>query len=309
VAIYINGSMAYDRIMNFGGSFSDSILPDKINIMNVSFMIDRLDEKLGGCAGNIAYNLAVLDVKGVIVSSVGRDFARYEETLAALALPLDGITRCENELTAGAYIITDRSNNQITAFNPGAMRNPALYNFDNLEPDDFVIVSPGNLDDMRRIPRISKEKGTRCIFDPGQQLPVLTGEELIAAISGSYMLICNDYEFELICQKTGKTLEEITNMAKNVIVTLGGKGSRVYNDNSVFMVPPVVPKQIVDPTGAGDAYRSGLLKGLSLRLSVLESARIGSATASFCVETLGTQATFTLDECKKRHQDAFGVSF
>ena len=301
--------MAYDRIMNFGGSFSDSILPDKIHIMNVSFMIDRLDEKLGGCAGNIAYNLAVLGEKGIIVSSVGRDFSRYKEALAALALPLDGITRCEDELTAGAYIITDRNNNQITAFNPGAMRNPAEYALDALGPDDFVIVSPGNLDDMRHIPRICKEKGAKCIFDPGQQLPVLTGEELVAAIRGSYMLICNDYEFELICQKTGKTPEAITGMAENVIVTLGEKGSRVHSGGSATIVPPVAARQVADPTGAGDAYRSGLLKGLCQGLSVLESARIGSTTASFCVETHGTQAVFTADECKKRHADAFGVSF
>ena len=189
---YISGSMAYDRIMNFPGLFSDSILPDKIHIMNVSFMIDRLDEKLGGCAGNIAYGLAVLGEKSVIVSCVGRDFERYENSLGALGLPLDGITRCEDELTAGAYIITDRNNNQITAFNPGAMRHKTGYAFAAAGPGDFMIVSPGGLDDMQRIPRLCKEKGAKCIYDPGQQLPVLTGDDLAEAIAGSYMLICND---------------------------------------------------------------------------------------------------------------------
>ena len=309
MAIYINGSMAYDRIMNFSGSFSESILPDKIHMMNVSFMIDRLDEKLGGCAGNIAYNLAVLGEKGLIVSSVGRDFARYEDALTALALPLDGITRCENELTAGAYIITDENNNQITAFNPGAMRNPAAYAFDAVQPGDFIIVSPGNLDDMRNVPRLCKEKGAKSIFDPGQQLPVLTGDDLITAITGSYMLICNDYEFELVCKKTGKKSDEIVALVENVIVTLGEHGSRIHSGGSTATVSAVTPKQVVDPTGAGDAYRSGLLKGLSMGLSVFESAKIGAATASFCVENHGTQAVFTADECKKRHLDAFGVSF
>ncbi|SBW10317.1 Adenosine kinase [uncultured delta proteobacterium] len=309
MTLYINGSMAYDRIMNFPGSFSDSILPDKIHIMNVSFMIERLDEKLGGCAGNIAYSLAVLGEKPVIVSRVGRDFARYKESLESLGLPLDGITPLEDELTAGAYIITDRNNNQITAFNPGAMRHPAPYSFEKAGPGDIMIVSPGNLEDMRRIPKLCREKGARCIYDPGQQLPVLTGEDLINAINGSYMLICNDYEFELICQKSGKTPEDLLAMAENIIVTLGENGSRVQCGGKTELVPAVAPKRIADPTGAGDAYRSGLLKGLSLGLSVLESARIGSTTASFCVEAHGTQAPFTAEECRNRHRNAFGVSF
>ena len=309
MSIYINGSMAYDRIMNFPGSFSDSILPDKIHIMNVSFMIERLDEKLGGCAGNIAYSLAVLGQKSVIVSAVGRDFERYESSLKSLGLPLEGISRREDELTPGAYIITDQNNNQITAFNPGAMRHPAGYAFDSLGAGDIVVVSPGNLEDMQTIPRVCKQKGAKCIYDPGQQLPVLTGENLVEAITGSYMLICNDYEFELICKKTGKTPEEIAGMTENIIVTLGEKGSRVQSGGKTETVSAVTPKEILDPTGAGDAYRSGLLKGLALGLSVLESARIGSTTASFCVECHGTQASFTAEDCKKRHMNAFGVEF
>ena len=309
MTMYISGSMAYDRIMTFSGSFSDSILPDKIHMMNVSFMVDRLDEKLGGCAGNIAYSLAVLGEKGVIVSCVGRDFERYENALTTLGLPLDGIFRRENELTAGAYILTDKNNNQITAFNPGAMRYSADYPFTTAGPGDIAIVSPGNLEDMHRIPRLCKEKGVKCIYDPGQQLPVLTGDQLVEAIAGSYMLICNDYEFELICTKTGKNAAELLGLAEYIIVTLGADGSRIHKGMASDMVPAVPPKSVVDPTGAGDAYRSGLLKGLSLGLPVLEAAKIGSTTASFCVEIHGTQAPFTAEECKKRHKDAFGVTF
>ncbi|MDL2209444.1 carbohydrate kinase family protein [Desulfovibrio sp. OttesenSCG-928-O18] len=309
MTMYINGSMAYDRIMNFPGSFSDSILPEKIHIMNVSFMIERLDEKLGGCAGNIAYSLAVLGEKGVIVSCMGRDFARYEESLAALGLSLEGITRCEDELTAGAYIITDQNNNQITAFNPGAMRNKAQFAFSSLGPGDIVIVSPGNVEDMQSIPRLCKEKGAKCIYDPGQQLPVLSGDDLSTAIAGSFMLICNDYEFELICSKTGKSPAEIAGMTEYVITTLGENGSRIQKGATTELVPAVSPRRVVDPTGAGDAYRGGLLKGLALNLSVLEAARIGSTTASFCVEAHGTQAPFTATECRQRHHAAFGVKF
>ena len=309
MTMYINGSMAYDRIMNFPGVFSDSILPDKIHMMNVSFMIERLDEKLGGCSGNIAYSLAVLGEKGVIVSCVGRDFDRYEESLKSLGLPLEGIRRCEDELTAGAYILTDQKNNQITAFNPGAMRQSTGYDFNKAVPGDIVIISPGNVEDMRSIPGIAKRKGMRCIFDPGQQLPVLTGQDLIDAITGSFMLICNDYEFELICKKTGKTESDLLGMAEYIIVTLGESGSRVQRGTTTDLVPAVPPRQVVDPTGAGDAYRSGLLKGLALGLPVLESARIGSTTASFCVESHGTQAPFTADECRERHAKAFGAAF
>ncbi len=309
MTMYISGSMAYDRIMNFPGVFSDSILPDKIHGINVSFMIDRLDEKLGGCARNIAYSLAVLGEKGIIVSCVGRDFERYEGALTAYDLPLDGISRREDELTAGAYIITDRNNNQITAFNPGAMRHSAGYAFDVAGPGDIMIVSPSNLEDMQAIPRICKQKGAKCIYDPGQQLPVLSGDQLAEAIAGSYMLICNDYEFELVCTKTGKSAAELLGLTEYIVVTLGEDGSRVQKGAVSNRVPAVPPKSVIDPTGAGDAYRSGLLKGLSLNLPVLEAARIGSTTASFCVEAHGTQAPFTAEGCRKRHQDAFGVSF
>jgi adenosine kinase len=162
---------------------------------------------------------------------------------------------------------------------------------------------------MQAIPRICKQKGAKCIYDPGQQLPVLTGENLVEAISGSYMLICNDYEFELICKKTGNTAEEIAKMTENIIVTLGENGSRVQSGGKIETVLAIAPKEVKNPTGAGDAYRSGLLKGLALGKSVVESARIGSTTASFCVEYHGTQAPFTAEECKKRHMDAFGVDF
>ena len=310
MTMYINGSLAYDRIMNFPGTFSDSILPDKIHILNVSFMIERLDEKLGGCAGNIAYSLALLGEKGVIVSSVGQDFARYEAELGKRGLSLEGISRRDDEFTAGAYIITDTNNNQITAFNPGAMRHEATYTFPSLSKDDIVIVSPTNIGDMQNFPRLTREKGVRCIFDPGQQIPALTGDQLIEAITGSFLLICNDYEFELIAKSTGKTIAELLNMTQYVITTLGEEGSRVQRGDKTEHVPSVKPRKNVDPTGAGDAYRGGLLKGLSLGLSVYESACIGSTVASFCVEGYGTQShSFTLAECRDRHKAAFNKSF
>ncbi|CAK7028708.1 MAG: Adenosine kinase [Desulfovibrio sp.] len=310
MSIYISGSMAYDRIMDFPDSFSDCILPDKIHILNVCFLINRLEEKLGGCAGNIAYSLNLLGEKSTIVASAGQDFAKYEAVLAEWGLTAEGITRYDDEFTAGAYIITDSNNNQITAFNPGAMRHPATYTFKNMTANDIQVVAPTNLADMVNHPRICREKGARCIFDPGQQIPALTGAQLLEAINGSYMLICNDYEFEMICKATGKTLEELLEMTEYVITTLGEEGSRVQTEDSVRLVPAVKARKNTDPTGAGDAYRAGLLKGMSLGLSVVESARIGSTVASFCVEDYGTQThTFTLDECRDRHEKAFGSRF
>lgn len=310
MTLYVCGSMAYDRIMTFPGSFSDSILPDKIHIMNVSFVIDRLEVKLGGCGGNIVYSLSLLGEKGIVVASVGRDFDRYAEAFEQYGLSREGLTVREDEFTAGAYIIADVNNNQITAFNPGAMRNSAEYDFPTLGRDDIVMVSPTNVEDMTRYPRLCREKGARCIFDPGQQIPALTGAQILEAVTGAYMLICNDYELELICKATGKTLAELCNLAQYVVTTLGEEGSRVQQGDRAEFVPAVPVREVVEPTGAGDAYRGGMLKGLSMGLSVLESARIGATVASFCVEQYGTQGhTFTMKEFRERHKAAFGEEF
>ena len=310
MTIYLTGSMAYDRIMNFPGVFSDSILPDKIHDLNVCFLINSLNEKLGGCAGNIAHTLALLGEKGLVVSSVGQDFTRYESVFAAKGLSLEGISRRDEEWTAGAYIITDQSNNQITAFNPGAMRHAAPYTFPRLNAADIMIVSPTNMDDMVNHPRLCREKGVRCIFDPGQQIPALSPDQLLSALHNSFMLICNDYELELIMKATGKTQAEILALAGSLITTLGEKGSRVQADGREYHIAAVAPSRVADPTGAGDAYRGGLLKGLVLGLPLDAAARLGATAATYCVEEYGTQEhSYTLEEFKARHKAAFGADF
>ncbi len=307
MSIYLTGSMAYDRIMNFPGVFSDFILPDKIHNLNVSLLIDRLDEKLGGCAGNIAHSLALLGESPVVVSSVGQDFARYEAVFAAKGLPMEGIARLDDEWTAGCHIFTDRNNNQITAFNPGAMRRPSPYAFPRLGPGDILIVSPTNMEDMAKHPRICREKGARCIFDPGQQIPALTGGQILGAVGDSFLLICNDYELEMIVKATGRTRAELAALAGSLIVTLGEKGSCVREGGVETQIPAVPVGAVKDPTGAGDAYRAGLLKGLVLGLPLVGAARMGATAASFCVECHGTQEhVFTPEEFKSRHAAAFG---
>ena len=307
MSIYLTGSLAYDRIMNFPGKFSDHILPEKIHTLNVCFLINSMVEKLGGTAGNIAYSLNLMGEKPVIVSSVGCDFARYREVMSTWGLSLEGLRDDAEEFTAGAYITTDLSNNQITGFNPGAMRKPSTYTFPRLGGEgDYVVVSPTNVDDMTNHARLCKEKGSRCIFDPGQQIPALNGEQLVEAIAGSFMLICNDYELELISKATGKSRVELTAMTGCLIVTCGDKGSTVYQGATQTPISAVTPRTVADPTGAGDAYRSGLLKGLVQGQNIVEAARLGSACASFCVEQQGTQEhTFTWDELMERHRKHF----
>ena len=313
LAIYISGSLAYDRIMNFPGKFTDSILPDQIHNLNVSFFIDRLEEKLGGNAGNIAYTLALLGENPVIVATAGKDFERYAETLRQRGLSLEGITRLEEELTASAYIMTDQVNNQITAFHAAAMMTPSLYDFPDLNPDeDIALIGPSNPDDMNAHPALYKEKGIRYIYDPAQQLPILTSEQLLACIEGAYLLVGNDYEIQLIMNSTGRSKAELAAMTiKGIVTTLGEKGSLVTDNEAgeEQEVPAVPISKVADPTGAGDAYRSGLIKGLVLGQSLLEAARLGATCASFCIEAPGTQGhDFSLEDFFIRHSKTFGNS-
>ncbi len=307
MSIYLTGSLAYDRIMTFPGKFEEHILPEKIHTLNVCFLIESVVEKLGGTAGNIAYSLVLMAEKPVIVSRVGRDFARYREVIQNWGLSQEGLDLDADEFTAGAYITTDMANNQITGFNPGAMRKPSPYAFPRLGKGDYLVASPTNVEDMTGHPRLAKQKGARCIFDPGQQIPALNGEQLLEAISGAFLLICNDYELELISKATGKSRAELASLAESLIVTRGGEGSTVYQSGAETVIPAVTPRRVADPTGAGDAYRSGLLKGLTQGKSLVDAAKLGATCASFCVEEQGTQEhSFTWDELMQRYSKHFG---
>ncbi|MDL2291383.1 carbohydrate kinase family protein [Desulfovibrio sp. OttesenSCG-928-F20] len=313
MSIYLTGSMAYDRIMNFPGKFTDSILADQIHNLNVSFFIDSLDEQLGGNAGNIAYTLSLLSEPSIIVASAGRDFDRYASVLEARGLSLEGIMRLEDELCASAYIMTDQSNNQITGFHAAAMMTPSTYDFPNLVPeDDIALIGPSNPDDMKRHPALYREKGVRYIYDPSQQLPILSATDLRAAIDGAYLLVGNDYEIRLIMNTTGLSKEELVNMTtRGIITTLGENGSLVTEKDAdaELEIKAVAIASVLDPTGAGDAYRAGLIKGLLLKQSLAECARLGSTCAAFCIEQKGTQGhDFSIEEFFRRHSAAFGNS-
>lgn len=307
MSIYISGSVAYDRIMNFPGKFSDHILPDKIHILNVCFLIDRLEEKRGGTAGNIAYSLSLLGEKPIILSAAGKDFDRYEEALLKAGLPLEGIKKFDDLFTASAYITTDQNDNQITGFNPGAMTHRCGYEFKHLDPEkDIALVSPGNKDDMIELPRAYRAAGIRYIFDPGQQIPVFNAEEMLECITGAHMLVTNDYELEMIMNTTGCTKAQLLEKCDYIITTLGENGSRIDNGTPV-QVGIAQPEKVQDPTGAGDAFRAGLIKGIVDGKSIEQAARMGAVCASYCIEHYGTQEhVFTNESFAARHNAAFG---
>src|SRR4030042_1067486 len=296
--ILISGSLAYDRIMDFPGKFSDHILPEKIHVLNVAFTVNSLTEKFGGTAGNIAYSLSLLGEKPIIISTIGRDYHRYYEWLERNNITCEGIRIIDDELTACAYITTDQADNQITGFNPGAMKHRVAFDFDKLDPEDTIaIVAPGNFDDMVSLCQEYKSRGIRYIFDPSQQLTSFDKESILKCIDGAYILITNDYELEMIMEKTGLDRDALLNKVMIIITTLGEHGSRVCTSNRVVEIPPVKIEKAVDPTGAGDSYRSGLIKGLVQKLDIVECASMGSACASFAVEFLGTQEhRFTVEE-------------
>jgi len=288
--IIVSGSLAYDRIMDFPGHFSDHILPGKIHVLNVCFQVNGMREKFGGTAGNIAYALSLLGEKPIISAAIGHDHHRYFGWMAKNGIPTDSIKIIRDEFTACAYITTDLADNQITGFNPGAMKYSSSLDFDKLNSEDtIVIISPGNLEDMINYPRICKKRGIGYIFDPGQSLPVLNAPDVADAIDGCRILISNDYELDLIKNKTSLDKEDLIRRAGTVIVTFGEKGSQVLTAGGEINIPAIKPRKVEDPTGAGDAYRGGLISGLIKGKDIEECARMGSVCASFAVESYGTQ--------------------
>jgi adenosine kinase len=305
--------LAYDRIMNFSGKFEDCILPNHIHNLNVSFFIDRLEEKPGGNAGNIAHTLKLLGENSLIIASVGRDFDRYKELLEKRGLSLEGIQRIDDELTAAAYIITDSVGNQITGFHAAAMLSQSSYAFPALNPEeDIAAVCPSNPLDMKNHVRLYRERGIRYIYDPAQQLPIIPAAELLECVQGAYLLVGNDYEIGLIMKITGCDKGELAAMtARGLVTTLGEHGSLVTEKDAEETAVPAVPvTAVADPTGAGDAYRAGLIKGLLLGRSLPECARLGATCAAYCVECRGTQEhDFGMDDFLRRHAAAFGERY
>ena len=311
--ILVSGSLAYDRVMDFPGKFSDHILPDKIHMLNVCFMINGLQENFGGTAGNIAYGLSLLGENPTIIATAGRDFEPYRNWLMKNKISTEYIKVIDGELTAGAYITTDQSDNQITAFNPGAMKVSSGFDFDAITREKaLAIVAPGNLSDMVNFTNIYKRKKIDYIFDPGQSLPAWSKELLTEMIHRSKIFVCNDYELQLTQDKTSMTIDDILEKTETLIITKGEFGSEIMrkenNKARGFNIPVAKADPVNDPTGAGDAYRAGLIKGLvATKNDVVHAAKIGAVCAAYCVEVYGPQNFhFTLESFNKRFETVFG---
>lgn len=306
--IFVSGSLAYDRIMDFPEKFSDHILPDKIHILNVCFMVNGLKEQFGGTAGNIAYSLALLGEQPFILATAGKDFHSYRNWLTEHGLRLDAIRIISDEFTAGAYITTDKADNQITGFNPGAMKYPCIYPIDGAEPQEtLAIVAPGNLDDMLTYSKSYRERNIPYIFDPGQSIPALSTDGLIEALTGSMLFISNDYELEMVVRSTGMPKSDLLKKTGAIITTLGENGSLMSNSEGDVQIPAVPVKRVLDPTGAGDAFRAGLIKGLVMGKSLLVAGQMGAVCAGYAVECQGTQChSFSPEEFWARYEANFG---
>ena len=302
----ICGSIAFDNIMVFGGRFKDHILPDKIHMLNVSFLVPQLRREFGGCAGNVAYNLRLLGDSGYPMATVGRDFAPYEQWMRETNVPLDYVRVVETEHTAQAFITTDMDDNQITAFHPGAMQQSHLNAVPKNAGITLGIVSPDGRDGMVQHCSQFAAAGIPFIFDPGQGLPMFNGDDLRAMVGQASWVTVNEYEWQMLQQRTGWSSEDVVQEVKALIVTRGAQGSTIYTAQEEMVVPAAQPQAVVDPTGCGDAYRAGLIHGLLHGLDWAVTGRIASLLGALKVATRGTQNhRFTIDEFAASYRGAF----
>jgi len=310
MCVLICGSMAYDTIMVFHDRFKNHILPEQVHILNVSFLVPVMRREYGGCAGNIAYNLKLLGGDPLILATVGKDFQPYSQWLAYNGLSQEGIRVLDDSFTGQAYITTDLDDNQITAFHPGAMSSSHLNEVPLERGVKIGIVSPDGKDGMVQHARQFAAAGIPFIFDPGQGMPMFNGEELLEFVELADWVTLNDYEAKLMEERTGLSPEQLAAKVKALIITKGGDGSLIYTDGGIVEIPSAKPKAVLDPTGCGDAYRAGLLYGLTEELDWPTTGRIASLIGAIKIETAGTQNhSFTLSEFKDRYRENFGHGF
>jgi adenosine kinase len=304
----ICGSMAFDTIMVFADRFKAHILPDKIHMLNVSFLVPQMRREYGGCAGNIAYNLRLLGDVGYPMATVGRDFGLYEQWLKETGVPSDYIRVLPEEHTAQAFITTDLDDNQITAFHPGAMQHSHLNRVSDAHGVAIGIVAPDGREGMVQHAAQFAAAGIPFIFDPGQGLPLFNGEELRAFIAQARWMAVNEYEQQLVQDKTGMSAVEIASQVEALIVTRGAEGSMIYTKGRELAIPAAKPSAVVDPTGCGDAYRAGLIHGLLHGLDWETTGRIASLLGAIKIESRGTQNhRFTREQLERRYRDSFGA--
>ena len=293
----ICGSLAFDTIMSFEGRFAEQILPEQLHILNVSFLVPSLRREFGGCAGNIAYSLHQLGGTPVPMAMVGSDGADYVARFKALGIQTEFIRELADSYTAQAMIMTDRDNNQLTAFHPGAMSQAHQTRIEARADIALAIISPDGRDAMLQHAEQLHAAGIAFVFDPGQGLPMFNGEELLRFVDMATWVTVNDYEARMLTERTGLPSAEISRRVKGLVVTLGGQGCEVWVDGQQTIVPPVVADKLVDPTGCGDAFRGALLFGLERGWSLVDACALGNRVGSHKISTPGCQ-NYTLDHLR-----------
>jgi adenosine kinase len=306
--IIVTGSIAYDYLMSFQGKFTDHILAEHLERISLSFLVDSMDKRRGGCAPNIAYTLALLGERPRVLATAGQDFAEYRAWLDAAGVDTSLVAVVEDKFTASFFCSTDVDNNQIASFYNGAMSHAAELSLRTVGVVDLVIISPNDPPAMVQYAEECRALGIPYIFDPGQQCARLSGDEMRDGIVGARIVICNDYEFELIRQKTSWNEADVLREADVLIVTRGEEGSSLYEGGRQTDVAAVTTHRIVDPTGVGDAYRGGFMRGMAASAELTVCAQMGSVAATYCLEHMGGLShAYSLAEFGERYAEHFGA--
>lgn len=306
--IVLTGSIAFDYLMKFPGYFQDHILPDQLECLSLSFLVESMIRHPGGIAPNIAYNMALLGERPRLFATAGEDFAEYKDSLEKNGVDTSGIHLIEGEFTASFFANTDLVNSQIASFYPGAMAYAADLSLNDLggERPELILISPNDPKAMTRYVSECQQLEIPYIYDPSQQIPRLTDKELRQGLEGSLALFVNKYEFEMVQRRTGLTPKDIQDHSHFTVVTLGEKGSVIYYEGEELEIPVVSPEEITDPTGVGDAFRGGFLAGYARAWDLKTCGQMGSVAAAFCLEQEGPQGhSFTLAEFVSRFRDHF----
>ena len=306
----ICGSMAFDTIMSFHGRFSEALLADQLHKINVAFLVPGIRREFGGCAGNIAYNLKLLNGDPLIMATVGMDSVPYMERLDKLGISRRCIRTIDDAYTAQAFITTDADSNQITAFHPGAMGSSHQNKVSDAGKVKLAIVAPDGRDGMIEHAHDCAKLGIPFIFDPGQGLPMFSGEELIRFIEMATYVAVNDYEAELLTERTGLSLEQIAERVSALVVTRGEQGAEIYTSAQRYDIPVVQVDQVVDPTGCGDAFRAGMLYGLTNDMDWMTIGRLSSLMGAIKIASQGGQNhVLTREAIEQRFEKEFGYRF
>ena len=307
--IVVTGSVAFDFLMNFPGHFHEHVVPEKIKVLSVSFLVDSLKKQYGGTAANIAYSLALLGERPELVAAVGEDFTDYRRRLEAHGVVTDGVEVIPGDFTSSCFTNTDKDNNQITAFYPGAMTHAHTLRLEGrgLGKDDLVVIAPNAPDAMVSYAAEAARLGIGSMYDPSMQIPRLSADDLRAGFAGAKILIGNDYEFGMMAEKLGLDEPALRKLVPTSIVTRGGEGSSIYADGAEIHVPVARTTAVVNPTGAGDAFRSGLIAGLARGLSWETCGRLGAVAAAYAIEHVGPQEhSYSREEFLARYRQNFG---